>query len=102
MEERLRALEKSKDEFISMASHELKTPVTSLKGFTQVLHRRFKKRDDEESLRFLSIMDTQLNKLTRLINDLLDISKMQQGRLDYREDPFDLNALRSEERRVGK
>ena len=93
VEERLRALEKRKDEFISMASHELKTPVTSLKGFTQVLHRRFKKRDDEESLRFLSIMDTQLNKLTRLINDLLDISKMQQGRLDYREDPFDLNAL---------
>ncbi|TMD70364.1 MAG: HAMP domain-containing histidine kinase, partial [Chloroflexi bacterium] len=40
-----------------------------------------------------AIMDTQLNKLTKLINDLLDISKMQQGKLDYQEEPFDLVAL---------
>ena len=86
-------LEERKDEFINMASHELKTPVTSLKGFTQVLQSRFKKRGDGETLRFLTIMDTQLNKLTKLINDLLDVSKMQHGKLDYREDLFDLNAL---------
>jgi PAS domain S-box-containing protein len=86
-------IEQRKDNFISMASHELKTPVTSLKGFTQVLQRRLKKQVDEESLRFLGIMDTQLNKLTKLINDLLDVSKMQQGKLDYQEELFDLNAL---------
>jgi PAS domain S-box-containing protein len=89
-------IERRKDDFISIASHELKTPVTSLKGFAQVLQRRLKRQDDEESLRFLAIMDKQLNKLTKLINDLLDISKMRQGKLDYREDPFDLDALSQE------
>lgn len=87
------ALEQRKDEFISMASHELKTPVTSIKGFTQILHSRFKKRGDEESLRFLNIMNEQLNKLTRLISDLLDISKMQAGKLTFQEDFFDLSLL---------
>ena len=86
-------IERRKDNFISMASHELKTPVTSLKGFTQVLQRRLKKQVDEESMRFLGIMDTQLNKLTKLISDLLDVSKMQQGKLDYQDELFDLNAL---------
>jgi signal transduction histidine kinase len=91
-----RAFERRKDEFISMASHELKTPVTSIKGFTQLLHRRFQQRDDEESLRFLARMDAQLNKLTKLISDLLDISKMQTGQLEYRTEPFDLGALAQE------
>lgn len=86
-------IERRKDDFISIASHELKTPVTSLKGFTQVLQRRLKKHADEESLRFLAIMDSQLNKLTKIINELLDISKLGQGKLDYQEEPFDLDAL---------
>ena len=89
----LKALEKRKDEFISMASHELKTPVTSIKGFTQLLQRRFRQRDDVQSLQFLDRMDGQLNKLTKLISDLLDISRMQTGKLEYREEYFDLEAL---------
>lgn len=89
-------LEQRKDEFISMASHELKTPVTALKGFTQLLKRRFKRQNDEESLRFLDRMETQIDKLTKLISDLLDISKMQTGQLEYRMEPFDLDALAQE------
>ncbi|TMF45906.1 MAG: hypothetical protein E6I32_12420 [Chloroflexi bacterium] len=89
----LKELEQRKDMFISMASHELKTPVTSLLGFIQVLQKRFQQRDDEQSLQFLSIMDGQLKKLTKLINDLLDISKMQTGQLTYNEEYFDLNEL---------
>jgi signal transduction histidine kinase len=85
--------EERKDEFISMASHELKTPVTSLKGFAYILQNRLKKRDDEESLRFLASFNKQLNKLTKLINDLLDISRVQQGKLNYQEELFDLDAL---------
>ena len=88
--------EQRKDEFISMASHELKTPVTALKGFTQLLKRRYKRQNDAESLRFLDRMDTQIDKLTKLINDLLDISKMQTGQLEYRMEPFDLDALAQE------
>ncbi|HBE28294.1 MAG TPA: hypothetical protein DDW25_05320 [Ktedonobacter sp.] len=86
-------IERRKDEFISMASHELKTPVTSIKGFTQLLRRRFQQRDDQESAHFLARMDMQLNKLTQLIRDLLDVSKMQAGQLAYREEPFELDVL---------
>ncbi len=85
--------ERRKDEFISVASHELKTPVTSLKGFTQLLYRRFKRRGEEEALRFLGRMDSQLNRLTDLINDLLDISRIQAEKLEYQDAPFSLDPL---------
>lgn len=89
-------IERRKDEFISMTSHELKTPVTSLKGFTNVLQRRLAKQDDTQSLYYLARMDAQLNKLTALISDLLDISRMQSGKLPLRAEPFDLDALVAE------
>jgi signal transduction histidine kinase len=85
--------ERRKDEFISMASHELKTPVTSLKGFTNVLQRRLAKQGDEQSLHYLARMDAQFTKLTKLINDILDISRMQTGKLAFQVEPFDLDAL---------
>lgn len=85
--------EKRKDEFISMASHELKTPVTSIKGFTQVIRSRLKHGGDEQTQRFLERMDTQLNKLTKLINDLLDISKMQVGKLPLQKEMFRLDEV---------
>ncbi len=86
-------LERQKDEFISMASHELKTPVTSLKGFLNLLQRRLTSHEDEKELHYLARMNAQVHKLTKLINDLLDISKMQTGQLVYREEHFDLDAL---------
>ena len=82
-----------KDEFISMASHELKTPVTSLKGFTNVLQRRLTQQGDEKTLHYLSRMDSQLDKLAKIINDLLDISKMRAGQLSFHNEPFDLDSL---------
>ncbi|GAC1685188.1 MAG: hypothetical protein NVS9B9_07270 [Ktedonobacteraceae bacterium] len=90
--ERIEA-EQRKDAFISMASHELKTPVTSLKGFTNILHRRFRKQEDEQALVFLEKIDRQVNKLTKLINDLLDVSKIQTGKLTYQEEHVELVAL---------
>jgi PAS domain S-box-containing protein len=86
-------LDQRKDEFISMASHELKTPVTSLKGFLSLLQRHLAVQSDERSLHYLARMDAQVNKLTKLINDLLDLSKMQRGQLAYREEYFDMDAL---------
>jgi signal transduction histidine kinase len=86
-------VERRKDEFISMTSHELRTPVTSLKGFTNVLQRRLTKQGDAQGLHYLARMDAQLDRLTALISDLLDISRMQSGKLELRVEPFDLDAL---------
>ncbi|HYT36481.1 MAG TPA: ATP-binding protein [Ktedonobacteraceae bacterium] len=93
VEEALRESEARKDEFISMASHELKTPLTSLKGFTNLLQRRLTKQGDKQALHFLARMEEQLDKLTKLVSELLDVTKMQTGKLEFREERFFLNEL---------
>ena len=82
-----------RDEFISIASHELRTPITSLKMYTQVLQKQFAKRGEESLSRFLAKMDAQLNKLTLLIGDLLNVTKIELGQLAFQEEAFDLNEL---------
>lgn len=86
-------LEKQKDAFIGIASHELKTPVTSIKAYAQILERRFERKGDDESARCLRKMDTQLTKLTSLIHDLLDVTKIEAGELQFNQGYFDLNEL---------
>jgi PAS domain S-box-containing protein len=86
-------LERQKDEFLGIASHELKTPVTSIKAFTQILQRKLADQKDLELLRYLDKMDLQLNKLTGLINSLLDVTKIQSGKLIIQEEVFSLSDL---------
>lgn len=88
-----KALEQRKDAFIGMASHELKTPLTSLKGFLGLLQRLLAGESNEKLLHYLGRMDTQLDKLTQLINDLLDISRMEAGKLVYREEQVEMDRL---------
>lgn len=90
--ERVR-LEKQKDEFLAVASHELKTPITSIKAFGQVLQRVFRKKGEKEALLHLNRMDTQIDRLTHLVNDLLDVSKIQAGKIEFHEDEFSFNEL---------
>jgi signal transduction histidine kinase len=80
-------LNKKKDEFIGVASHELKTPVTSLKGYLQILDGKLTNSNDKI---FVSKAVTQVNKLTALIADLLDISRIETGRLPLSLSSFDL------------
>lgn len=87
------AIEQQKDEFIGIVSHELKTPVTSLKAYAQVLQRRFSKNNDNVAAFHLQKMDNQLNKLTVLINDLLDVTKIEAGKLKLFKEEFDIHAL---------
>jgi PAS domain S-box-containing protein len=86
--------EQVKNDFIGMASHELKTPITSIKAYVQLLLTIYsKKTDDEFLLRSLNTVNKQINKLTRLITDLLDVSKMESGRLSLNSIEFDLHDL---------
>lgn len=88
-----KALEERKDAFIGMASHELKTPLTSLKGFLGVIPRLLAVHETEKALQCLTRMDAQIDKLTKLINDLLDLSRMQMGQLVYREERVEIDDL---------
>ena len=85
-----------RDDFISIASHELRTPVTSLKLYVQVLQKQLSRRGDENLVRSLAKMDAQLNKLTLLIEDLLNVSRIEHGKLEFHEDWFDLNEVTQE------
>lgn len=86
-------LEQRKDEFMSMASHELKTPITSLKGYTQLLKMRLEKQGLLESVVMLDRMEKQLTRLTHLIADFLDVSKIQAGQLDFVIEPIDIDVF---------
>lgn len=82
-----------RDEFISVASHELNTPITSLKMYTQVMQRQLKRHSTDVSIDSLLKMDTQINKLSLLIGDLLNISKLQHGKLEFVMEALDINEL---------
>ncbi len=86
-------LQQQKDEFIGIASHELKTPVTSIKGYTQVLEKMFTKRGDTNEAAMMKKMDAQINRLTSLIGDLLDVTKINSGKLQFNETEFDFNEM---------
>lgn len=90
---KLKSLEQQKDDFISIASHELKTPVTSLKAYAQILQKRFQKGEDTQAVTMLEKMDSQLNRLTNLITDLLDVTKIEQGKLQFVKEYFNFNDL---------
>ena len=92
--------EKQKDDFIKMASHELKTPVTSIKGYVQLLMSMAEPEEKgNPGLSFstmknsLSIIDKQVSKLTRLLGELLDLSRIETGMLELKLEKFNLNEL---------
>ena len=92
--------EQRKDDFIRMASHELKTPVTSIKGYVQLLLTMFREHDlSKEGLypqaiqTSLSTIDKQIIKLNRLMSELLDLSRIDSGKLELKMQNFDLNDL---------
>ena len=80
--------ERKKDEFISIASHELNTPVTSVKGYLQLLERSIDKQDMEVTKSRLQKVRNQVDKLQILISDLLDISKVESGKLQFNKKFF--------------
>lgn len=89
-------LEARKDDFVNMASHELKTPITSLKLYMASLKSRFRKHQDEGIRKILKSIDYQMDKLQGLVSDLLDVSRIQTGKLMLNYEDFRLDNLVSE------
>ena len=81
-------LSRLKDEFLSIASHELRTPVTSIKGYTQLAKMLIKEGDLGTSEEYLDIALDQIDRMSRLILELLDVSRIETGRLEIRREPI--------------
>ncbi len=88
-----RKVEQDKNDFVSIATHELKTPVTSIKAYAQVLQKKFTRSGDFNAAEHLQKMDAQLDKLTSLIGDLLDATKIESGQLKMHEEVFDFDSF---------
>jgi PAS domain S-box-containing protein len=89
-------LMKKKDEFMSIASHELKTPLTSMKGFLQILERNVKKDGNRVYETLMAKANKPLNKLTGIVNDLLDVTRIQNGKLEINKKHFSVDSLISD------
>ncbi|WP_144281722.1 hybrid sensor histidine kinase/response regulator [Chryseobacterium echinoideorum] len=86
-------VEKEKDEFLSIASHELKTPLTSIKAYIQLLDRKLKLSESSAESGFMVKVHDQIEKLNMLITDLLDVSKIENGKLKISKQPTNLENL---------
>ncbi|HEY9246451.1 MAG TPA: GAF domain-containing protein [Candidatus Methanoperedens sp.] len=91
--EELQTLDKMKDEFVSNVSHELKTPLISIKGFGELLYdEKLKGRADEQKKSLEAIM-RNADRLNRLINSILFISRVQAGKIEFHFEPLDLDEV---------
>jgi PAS domain S-box-containing protein len=82
-----------KNDFIAVASHELKTPITSIKAYTQLLAKTYEKTDNDFLKSALVKMENQINKMTKLVSDFLKVSKIESGKFQLSIESFDLNEL---------
>ncbi|MCX2430736.1 ATP-binding protein [Pedobacter sp. GR22-10] len=82
-----------KDDFIGMVSHELKTPLTSLKGFVQLLQLKTQRIDDILTKNILDKADKQITKMTRMINGFLNVSRLESGKIYIEKELFDISVL---------
>jgi two-component system CheB/CheR fusion protein len=85
-----------KDEFIGIASHELKTPLTSIKGYVQLIKDSVTHQQTQQLPVYVEKAEQNIQKLTHLINDLLDVSKIQEGKLTYNFAEFDVEVMLKE------
>ena len=93
--ERLRELDRMKDDFISTVTHELRTPLTTIRAMSEMLH------DDprmalEDRVRFFGIILSEAERLTRLINQILDMAKLESGRAEWVSGEVDIGEVTRE------
>lgn len=97
--QKLKEEERRKGDFLKMVSHELKTPVTSIKGYVQLLLNMLQKEDADPGRNILPLkpslerIDHQIKRLTRLISEMLDLSRIEENKLELQQQVFCLNKL---------
>ncbi len=89
----LRRIDESKSELISVVSHELRTPLTSIKAYTETLLDNIRNPSFTMQDRFLGIINEECDRLTRIVNDVLDLSRMDSGRRRLRAEPLALGRV---------
>ncbi len=99
---RERELDKMKTDFISVVSHELRTPLTSIKGYTDLLLSGAAGENTEIQSEFLGIIQLSTTRLSNLINDILDISRIESGTLKIKHEPIDYRAIVADTLRLMK
>jgi signal transduction histidine kinase len=90
--ERLKELDRLKDDFVATVSHELRTPLTAIRTFSQIL-RDNPDLDPAERARQLGIVINESERLTRLINQILDVSKLESGNVEWHPGPVDMKEI---------
>ncbi|HYN12985.1 MAG TPA: sensor histidine kinase, partial [Burkholderiales bacterium] len=93
--ERLQELDRMKDDFVSTVTHELRTPLTSIRAFSEIL-RQDPNVELSQRKRFLDIITKETERLTRLINQVLDLSKIESGRAEWHESQVDMKEVISD------
>ena len=91
-----RAIQQRKDDFLSIASHELKTPLTTIVGYMQMMQRLM---PDDASDKFKNIVDKTgkyVHRLNQLLAELLDVSRIQTGNIELHREPFDFDKMLAE------
>lgn len=88
---RLKEVDRMKDDFVSMAAHELRSPLTVIRGYVNMIEGDTTVR--EESRKYLKLIDHFAQQLNSLITDILDVAKLQEGRMSFTLKPLDVSEL---------
>ncbi|MGD8595308.1 MAG: response regulator [Gammaproteobacteria bacterium] len=94
--EELAQVNNTMSELVSIVSHELRTPLTAIKSFAEILRDEADNLERKEQENFLNIIDKESNRLTRLISDLLDLQKMQAGKMVWKSEILDITKVARE------
>lgn len=89
---RLRRLARMRDEFVSLLAHELRTPLAAVASYAEILDERHDELSDEERREFLGIVRRQVERIVRLVDEMLDVSRLRADRLQFEIAPLDLRA----------
>lgn len=88
-----KSLERAKDEFFSIASHELRTPLTAIKGNTALIRDYYASNFDPSLKQMIDDIHDASNRLIKIVNDFLNVSRLEQSRMVFKNESFDLSAL---------